>query len=328
MSNNTIVVTGGAGMIGSNVSRRLSSLGYDVVIVDDLDDQRKIENIKDINFQDYLDKDDFLKILKDKKQNKKFRKVRSIVHNGAVSYTTATDSKLVMKLNYEYSKEIFKFCLKHKIQFLYASSASVYGKNKETLETKENENPLNLYAFSKLAFDNFIRRETKDFTANETQVVGMRYFNAYGPGEHHKDNQYSPFYRYYKSYKETGSIKMIHGDDGTGLNSIYHSRDFIYTEDVVDVTLWFILNKEKSGIFNVGSGITETFDSVAKVAQKNLEGAPPITYDKFPDHLKGKCQQFTLANIGSLRAAGYTRSMTGIEDGCKKYYYQLNNGRK
>lgn len=330
MSNQTVIVTGGAGMIGSNVARKLVDIGYDVIIVDDLRDGRKLENIKDIKFYDYLDKDEFVNILKNKSYNKpiykKIKKSKAIVHNGAISFTTASDADEIIKLNYSYSKQLYYFCKKHKIQLVYASSASVYGKNKKTEEIEENENPLNLYAFSKLLFDNFIRKETKKFTKNKNQIVGLRYFNCYGPGEKHKDDQFSPFYRYFSSIQNTGKLELISGDDGSGLDATMHSRDFVYTDDVVNVICWFLINKKISGIFNVGSGTSTTFKEVSEICLNQLgKTKEDVLFKQFPEKLKGKCQQYTLANINLLRSVGYDKPMTSVKDGCKKYYDIMGN---
>lgn len=328
MPNEFIVVTGGAGMIGSNVTRRLSSIGYKVIVVDDLSDSRKIKNISDVEIYEYIDRYDFLYLLKHKNQNKKLfkkiKKAKAVIHNGAISYTTESDGNELMKSNYECSKSLFYFCKKYNIQFIYASSASVYGNNKETKEIKENENPLNMYAYSKLMFDNFIRRETKYFTKNKSQIVGLRYFNCYGPGEAHKDNQFSPFYRYFNTIKQNGKLTLISGDDGSGMKAENHSRDFVYTEDVVNVICWFMANKNKSGIYNVGSGQSVRFVDVCNLALKELgKDHSNIEMLPFPEELKGKCQQYTLADLSSLREAGYDRAMTPPDKGCHLYYQQL-----
>lgn len=310
-----IIVTGGAGFIGSNLVRALNERGRDdVLVVDDLTDGTKFRNLSDLEIADYLDKDEFLdRILAGEDFG-----AEAIFHEGACSSTTEWDGKFIMDNNYEYSKTLLHYCLDHGAQYLYASSASVYGGGSVFKELREHEEPLNMYGYSKFLFDQYVRRVLPEA---KSQIVGFRYFNVYGPREQHKGSMSSVAFHFNNQVKETGKLKLFEGCDG--YENGEQRRDFVYVDDVCDVNLWFLDNKNKSGIFNLGTGRSQAFNDVAN-ATIDFHGKGEIEYITFPDHLKGRYQSFTEADISALRDAGYTESFASVEQGVRKYMEWLN----
>jgi len=311
-----IIVTGGAGFIGSNIVRALNQRGEtNILVVDDLSDGRKFQNIVDCEIADYIDKDDFIELIK---SDDSLGNVRALFHEGACSSTTEWDGKMMMKNNYEYSKHLLHYCNKHKIAFLYASSAATYGAGKTFKEAKAHEGPLNIYGYSKLQFDNYLRRIVHQI---DTQVVGFRYFNVYGPGEQHKGTMASVAFHFNTQVKETGICKLFAGNDGYEDGG--QRRDFVSVVDVVKVNLWFLDHPEKSGIFNLGTGKSQAFNDVANTVV-NYHGTGKLEYIPFPDHLKGVYQSFTEADVSALREVGYQAPLANVEDGVKVYMNYLN----
>lgn len=306
-----IVVTGGAGFIGSNIVRGLNKDGIkEILIVDNLKNSKKHLNINTLDFYDFIDKEDFINNLNS------FENIELIFHEGACSNTLETDGRYMMKNNYEYSKALLDFALDRKIRFIYASSASVYGLGKNGFsEDRKSEFPLNIYAFSKFLFDQYVRRVA--LNNNSTQVVGLRYFNVYGPNEHHKGKMASVIYHFHNQIQDDGTIKLFEGSDK-------FKRDFIYIGCVVKVNLFFMNNPDISGIFNVGTGRAESFLKVAQIMQ-SLYPNVRIEFVKFPEELKGKYQTFTQANLDKLRSVGYTKEFTPVDIGIKKYVEILNS---
>lgn len=312
-----IIVTGGAGFIGSNLVHALNKRGInDVLVVDDLSDGRKFFNIVDCNIRDYRDKDDFLdEIIKEKINPKD---IQAIFHQGACSSTTEWDGRMMMKNNYEYTKTLLHYSLKNRIPFMYASSAAVYGSNEKFTEEPTNESPLNVYGYSKYQLDRYLRRV---LPADHSQVVGLRYFNVYGPREQHKGSMASVAFHLNNQIKEKGNVKLFAGTDGYGNGE--QRRDFVFIDDVVAVNLWFLDNPKQSGIFNVGTGRSQPFNDVANaVIAWHKRGE--IEYIPFPDHLKGSYQSFTEADISALRNAGYQQEFHDVASGVKKYLDWLN----
>ena len=310
------IVTGGAGFIGSNVVQALAERGCDdVVVVDDLTDGHKFVNISDLNIADYLDKDDFIDRLS---ADKKFAKdITAILHLGACSETTEWDGRFMMRNNYSYSQKLLHHCLQHKAQFIYASSAAVYGGAKEFVEDPLFENPLNVYGYSKIQFDRYVRRVAADA---ESQVVGLRYFNVYGPREQHKGSMASVAFHFNNQIREEGVANLFSGTDG--YNDGEQLRDFVYIDDISNVNLWFLDNPTVSGIFNAGTGRAQSFNDVANAVIK-WHGKGKIHYVPFPDHLKGAYQSFTQANLTQLRQSGCDVEFRPVEEGVKDYLDQL-----
>ena len=312
-----IVVTGGAGFIGSNIVKQLNDRGErDILVVDDLEDSTKFRNIADLDIADYLDKDQFLE--KIESGNSFGDKIQAIFHEGACSATTEWDGRYMMKNNYEYSKQLLHYCLKEKAQFLYASSASVYGAGPFFNESPEHEKTLNVYAYSKLLFDNYVRRR---FSEAQSQIVGFRYFNVYGPREQHKGSMSSVAFHFNSQLKEQGKCRLFAGCDGYGDGE--QRRDFVFVEDCVDVNLWFLDHPDKSGVFNLGTGRCQSFKDVAD-AVVAWHGQGEIEFIPFPDHLKGRYQSFTEADISELRKAGYSGDFKSVEEGVPLYMDWLN----
>ncbi len=315
-----IIVTGGAGFIGSNIVKELNRQGRDdILIVDDLKDGQNYKNLRGLKFLDYRYKDDFLESV----ENDDFdgTDVDALFHEGACSDTMEYDVNYMMNVNYEYSKAMLHYCLEHRVPFFYASSASTYGAGAHGFtEGDDCEDALNPYAYSKLAFDRYVRQLLPEA---HSRVVGLRYFNVYGPQEHHKGKMASIFYQLYNQIKETGKAKLFEGYDGYGPGE--QRRDFIYVRDVVKVNLWFWREKGPSGIFNCGTGKAHTYNEAAQAVIDAL-GTGTIEYRSFPEVLKGKYQSFTEANPEKLLAAGYDGGFYDMKDAVKEYCDFLEAG--
>jgi len=302
-----IIVTGGAGFIGSNIVKGLNEKGIrEILIVDNLENSEKHKNLNRLEFLDFIDKRDFIKNLP------KFQglNIEAIFHQGACSNTMEYNGRYMMENNYEYSKRLLQFAIDNKIRFIYASSASVYGTGRNGFrEEKECEYPLNIYAFSKFLFDQYVRRIIDDA---KVQIVGLRYFNVYGPQENHKGKMASVIFHFHNQIIKEGKIKLFEGSEN-------FKRDFVYVKDVVNVNMFFFENPNKKGIFNCGTGKARSFLDVAKIMQQLYDRDIKIKFIPFPDQLKGKYQTFTEADLTNLRNIGYRERFSSLEEGIKKY---------
>ena len=316
-----IVVTGSNGFIGSNLIKGLNEIGYkDIIAVDDQDDPELKDNIAHCDIEDFLNIDEFINLIRNNEIDG--TKIRAIFHQGACSNTMEWDADFLYNNNLLYSKGLLNFSQKTKTPLIYASSASVYGAGKIFEESIENEDPINLYAYSKFKFDQLVRQE---LIKSETQIVGLRYFNVYGPQEQHKGAMASVAFHLHNQLKDNEEIKLFEGSDG--YDDGEQRRDFIYVEDVVKVNLWFLENQKVSGIFNVGTGKSQTFNEVAhSVINWNKRGK--INYVPFPEKLKGAYQSYTQANISKLRKAGYKNEFLNVQEGVKKYLDRLESWPK
>jgi ADP-L-glycero-D-manno-heptose 6-epimerase len=314
-----IIVTGGAGFIGSNIVAALNRRGEtDILVVDHLRNGRKMRNLADLEICDYLDRDDFIERVR---SGDDFGPIRAVLHQGATSSTTEWDGQFVMRNNFEYSKTLLNWCRLKGAQFIYASSASVYGNGAQGFrEQRACEQPINMYAYSKFLFDQRVRRAQR---AHDTQVVGLRYFNVYGPRETHKGSMASTALHFNNQLLADGAARLFQGIDGIADGE--QQRDFVFVEDCVAVNLWFLDHADRSGIFNVGTGRAQTFNDVAQAVTR-WHGRGRIDYVPFPEHLKGSYQNYTQADNGALRAAGYTAPFQTVEEGVPKYLAWLNSG--
>jgi ADP-L-glycero-D-manno-heptose 6-epimerase len=300
-----IVVTGGAGFIGSNLIEALNAEGENrILVVDRLGDN--FRNLCDLRFCDFMEPKDFRRAIE---SGGLPDRITAIFHQGACADTTCSDGSYMMENNFTFSKVILHCALERKIPLVYASSASVYGAGHSSQPTPGNERPLNLYALSKLAFDNYVRNLP---SAADSTVVGLRYFNVYGPRERHKGRMASMVYQLHRQIEETGVAKLFEGTDGYGDGE--QRRDFVFAGDIVRLNLFFARREVTRGIFNAGSGSSRTFNDVAKSVIATL-GKGAIQYIPFPENLKGKYQSFTQADIADLRGAGWRQAFTTIEGG-------------
>jgi ADP-L-glycero-D-manno-heptose 6-epimerase len=312
-----IIVTGGAGFIGSNLVRALNRRGRDdILVVDHLKDGAKFRNLADCEIQDYWDREALRRRLE---SGMDLGPVEVMFHQGACTVTTEWDGRYMMDNNYEYSKMLLHYCLQGKIPFIYASSASVYGQGPVFREQRGHECPINVYAYSKFLFDQYVRRHLNA----PSPVVGFRYFNVYGPRETHKGAMASVAFHLHRQLVAGGeTVRLFQGCDGYGDGE--QQRDFVYVEDVVDVNLRFWDQGGPSGIYNVGTGRGQSFNELAR-AVLAYHGRGRIEYIPFPEHLRGSYQSFTEADITLLREAGYDQPLRPVEEGVPDYLRWLED---
>ena len=323
-----IVVTGAAGFIGSNLVKALNQRGEsNILAVDELKPADKFTNLIDCDIADYLDKDAFLDRLVEGEFD---GAVSAILHQGACTDTTESDGRFMMQNNYRYSVQLLEYCQDEDVPFIYASSAAIYGANKVFKEAREHEAPLNVYGYSKFLFDQLARRRLVERSA---QITGLRYFNVYGPRERHKGKMASVALHFFDEYRATGKVKLFQGSGG--YTDGEQRRDFISVDDAIKVNLFFLDHPEKSGIFNVGTGASQTFNEVAvatvnacrkgepNLSLKQMQGQSIIQYIPFPEMLHGKYQNYTQADISALRSTGYQEPFLNVQQGITRYVEQL-----
>ncbi|MEP7157688.1 MAG: ADP-glyceromanno-heptose 6-epimerase [Betaproteobacteria bacterium] len=330
----TYIVTGAAGFIGSNIVKALNERGIsDIVAVDNLTKADKFKNLVDCEIAEYVHKSDFLQVVESGELG---GDVEAVLHQGACSDTMETDGRYMMENNYRYSLSLLEWCQEESVPFIYASSASVYGGGTTFREEREFESPLNVYGYSKYLFDQAVRARLDEASS---QIAGFRYFNVYGPRESHKGRMASVAFHFFNQYRAAGKIKLFEGNEG--YENGEQRRDFVSVEDVVRVNLHFLDNPEISGIFNLGTGRSQTFNDVA-VASLNacraLDGKPALSraamleqglieYIAFPEALKGKYQSFTQADTSRLRNVGYEADFLTVEQGVARYIPWLAAGK-
>jgi ADP-L-glycero-D-manno-heptose 6-epimerase len=319
-----IIVTGGAGFIGSNLIQQLNQIGErDILLVDNFAPAPNLSGPKFLNlwgaqYSDYMDKREF----RDALAAGEFDNVniRAILHQGACSNTLEDDGRYMMDNNFTYSKELLHFAVEQGIPLIYASTAATYGLSEKFSETPENERPLNIYGYSKLVFDNYLRRLMPEINST---VVGLRYFNVYGPREQHKGRMASVIHHFTKQLKDTGTIRMFEGSGGYGDGE--QRRDFVFVKDLAKINLFFsglLPESPKTpvqAVVNAGTGEARTFKAVAE-ALMAVHGPGKIEYIPFPGDLKNRYQHFTEADIAGLRAAGYTSPFTSLEEGVRQTF--------
>ncbi len=328
------IVTGAAGFIGSRIVAGLSRAGVrGIIAVDNLENSAKFTNLLGSELEDFIDKREFLDRLGEGEFD---GAVEAVLHQGACSDTMESDGRYMMDNNYRYSRRLLEWCQEEEVPLLYASSAAVYGAGPEFREERRFEAPLNIYGYSKYLFDQCVRQRLADRTA---QVAGFRYFNVYGPHESHKGRMASVAWHGYNQFLETGRIKLFVGSNGYPNGA--QQRDFVHVDDVVDLNIWFLENREVSGIYNCGTGRAETFNDVAEAvanavrASRNeprltleeLVADGKIEYIPFPDALVGKYQSYTQADLTQLRGTGYQGRFRGVAQGVDEYVRHLLSTR-
>jgi len=320
-----VVVTGAAGMIGSNLVHGLNAIGIDDVVgVDDLTDGPKYRNLLGARLSDYFDKSEFY----GRFARAELGRVDAVLHQGACSDTMEHNGRFMLDSNYRCSKDLLDACQAQGTRLLYASSAATYGGSASFREEPEFEQPLNVYGWSKLLFDNVVRHALPSIT---TQVAGFRYFNVYGPREQHKGRMASVAFHHHQQFAQTGKVRLF-GEYG-GYGPGQQARDFVYVGDVVAVNLWFLEHPEASGVFNLGTGRCQPFNDVARATvngERALRGEPALSLDTlvahgiveyipFPEALVGKYQCFTQADLSRLRSVGCDHVFADVETGVRNY---------
>lgn len=309
-----IIVTGGAGFIGSAIVWRLNQLGKnDIVIVDELGSDEKWKNLAGLDFIDFINKHQFLSEIKEGLN----WKPEAIIHMGANSSTTEKDADHLLKNNFEYTKELAWYSLYNGIRFVYASSAATYGDGKKGFcdndEQCLNLRPLNMYGYSKNLFDCYAYK--KEWLKS---IAGIKYFNVYGPNEYHKGDMRSVVHKAFEQILEKGFVRLF-----KSMNPVYKDgeqlRDFIYIKDAVDMTLYFLEKKDKNGLFNVGTGKARTWNDLVTALFNAVEKPVNIEYIDMPEELTGKYQYHTEADLSKIKNAGYSKEITSLEDGVTDY---------
>lgn len=308
------VVTGGAGLIGSSIIWKLNQLGIDdILVVDHLSSSEKWKNLRALSYADYMEKECFMEKLS---AGALPRDIECVIHMGACSSTTEKDASYLVSNNFEYTKKLALYCVTRSIQFLYASSAATYGGGEHGYVDDERSlevlRPLNMYGYSKQMFDLWARSQ-----GLLNSITGVKFTNVFGPNELHKGEMRSVVCRAYEQIRDTGKVCLFksylaeyaHGEQ---------KRDFIYVKDAVEMVL-FLLRKKCCGIYNIGSGRAETWNSLASAVFKAMGKEVNIEYIDMPEHLKGKYQYYTCADITKLRNAGYEALVTPLEDTVHDY---------
>ncbi|MHB8578429.1 MAG: ADP-glyceromanno-heptose 6-epimerase [Ignavibacteriaceae bacterium] len=309
-----IVVTGGAGFIGSAIVWKLNKLGEsNVIIVDELGKDEKWKNLTGLKFYDFVNKDEFINHLDGLHDSG----IKAIIHMGANSSTTEKDADHLLQNNFEYTRKLAQFSVRNNIRFIYASSAATYGDGSLGFDDDETIvprlRPLNMYGYSKNLFDIWAIKENL-----MNKIAGIKYFNVYGPNEYHKGDMRSVVNKAYEQILATSKVKLFKSQlaaykDGEQM------RDFVYVKDAIDMTLYFLDKKEKNGLFNVGSGKARTWNDLVTAIFKALNKSVNIEYIDMPDHLAAKYQYLTEAKLNKIKKAGYSNSISSLEDGVTDY---------
>ena len=307
-----IIVTGAAGFIGSCVVSHLNRNGEnDIIAVDVLRTNDKWKNLRHLSFIDYLDREQLLPFLENAKN------VRAIIHLGACSATTERDAYYLMENNYRYTLQLAQYALKNNIRFIYASSAATYGMGEQGYDDDESQiyllRPMNMYGYSKQVFDLKARRE-----GWLKKIVGLKFFNVYGPNEYFKGDMSSVVFKAFNQIKEKGYVRLFKSHrpdfkDGEQL------RDFIYVQDVLEVIMFFLNHPEINGLYNVGTGKARTFKDLVSATFNAMNLEPKIEYFDMPPELRDRYQYFTEAKMDKLRKAGFSQDFHSLEEGIKDY---------
>lgn len=308
-----IIVTGGAGFIGSCIVRSLNDAGCtDIVIVDNISETDKWMNMRNKAYIKYVQKSKFLAELPS------YENVEAIIHMGAQSATTERNFDYLWDNNFEYTKALWNYCAEKQISFIYASSAATYGDGMHGFDDRMDIDyllPLNGYGYSKQLFDQWVKHQAKTFPA---QYVGLKFFNVYGPNEYFKGSMASMVFHGFNQIKESGKIKLFKScnpdyADGEQL------RDFVYVKDICNVIMWLLQNKQVAGLFNVGTGRAQSFRELAEATFHALDMKPNIEYIDMPEKLRGKYQYYTKAEMSKLFSEGYPYRFANVEEGVRDY---------
>jgi ADP-L-glycero-D-manno-heptose 6-epimerase len=310
-----VIVTGGAGFIGSALIAALNSRGVsDILVVDELGRDERWKNLRNLSFADYLEKNDFSSLVV---QDKLPPRIEAVFHLGACTDTTETDASFLIKNNYEYSKHLARWSAEKKVRFIYASSAATYGDGSAGFSDNEKDleklRPLNMYGYSKHLFDLWAKR-----TGLLSKIAGLKYFNVFGPNEYHKGQMRSFVLKAFEQIKDRGQVglfKSYRSDYADG----EQKRDFLYVKDAVEMTLFFLDRPEVSGIFNIGSGQARSWNDLAKAVFAAMGKSPKIEYIDMPEAIRDKYQYYTCADMTKLRKAGYRKAITSLEDSVEDY---------
>jgi len=310
-----IVVTGGAGFIGSALIAALNRRGVtDILVVDKLGCDQRWKNLRNLAFADYVEKDDFLEMLLEANAPPG---IKAVLHMGACSDTTENDASYLIKNNYEYTKLLAQWATDSAVRFIYASSAATYGDGsagfKDDHDKLETLRPLNMYGYSKHLFDLWARR-----TGLLKKIVGLKYFNVFGPNEYHKADMRSFVLKAFEQINAKGRVGLFKSYNPKYADGEY-LRDFLYVNDAVDMTLFFLDNPQTAGLFNIGTAKARTWNDMVKAVFAALDKKPNIEYIEMPPNLRPQYQYFTEADITKLRTAGYNKKTTPLEDAIKDY---------
>ncbi|HPQ43613.1 MAG TPA: ADP-glyceromanno-heptose 6-epimerase [Syntrophales bacterium] len=310
-----IVVTGGAGFIGSAVVWKLNLEGVDeIVIVDSLGTSMKWKNLVPRTFVDYLDKDDFLEMVLD--DTVPFD-VDAIIHMGACSSTTERDADYLMENNYHYTARLAEWAVEKGIRFIYASSAATYGDG--SLGFSDDDHlipqlrPINMYGYSKQLFDMWVLKRQL-----EQKVVGIKFFNVFGPNEYHKGDMRSVIHKSFGQIRETGKVRLFKSHK-TGFTDGEQKRDFIYVKDCVEVIWWFLKNSDATGIFNLGTGHARTWNDLTEAVFVSMGIEPKVEYIDMPESIRTQYQYFTEAKMEKLQSVGCPVRMLPLEEAISDY---------
>lgn len=316
-----IIVTGGAGFIGSCVVRTLNDAGIeDIVIVDNIGTTDKWMNMRNKKYIKYVHKSQFLNELPT------YQDVKAVIHMGAQSSTTERDFDYLWKNNFEYTKALWNYCSEKQISFIYASSAATYGDGSQGFDDKMNIDsllPLNGYGYSKQLFDLWVKNQAlvNNPIIKPAQAVGLKFFNVYGPNEYFKGSMASMVFHGFNQIQQDGEIRLFKScnpkyEDGGQL------RDFVYVKDICKVIMWLIKNPKVNGLFNVGTGRAQSFQELAEATFHALGKEPNIRYIEMPEKLRGKYQYYTKAEMSKLRDFGYNEPFADLKDGVADYVQQ------
>jgi ADP-L-glycero-D-manno-heptose 6-epimerase len=326
-----IIVTGGAGFIGSAIVWKLNQLGRDdIVVIDHLGTEEKWKNLVPLKFRDYLEKDDFLDLVSNDRFSSVFgfdqSGIEAIIHMGACSSTTQQDATYLVKNNFEYTKQLALFALRVDARFIYASSAATYGNGNKGFSDDEagldKLRPLNMYGYSKQLFDLWASQN-----GLLKKLVGLKFFNVFGPNEYHKGDMRSLIHKACGQILATGKIELFKSYKNDYADG-EQMRDFIYVKDAVDMTLHFLTNKNSAGIFNIGSGVANTWNKLASAIFNALEKPMQIDYIDMPETIREKYQYHTCADISKIRKNGYEKEIIPIEKSVDDYVAKYLLGGK